>query len=1019
MSAVEKIKQASVPCALALAALCLCAPAAFAEDDPVAAEGFGISAFDGEVSAGPQPNPAPNPGEPLDPANFAPPYTQAGGHPFEASTTFRFNRFTNPFYEGAPQGENWPEEPVKDTIVELPPGLIGNVAAFPTCTLAQLLVEPGKTLDCPAASQVGMISVVSNRVGGPDAFITKRPVVVMPHPPDSPARFGANLFGTLVTVEAELRSDGDYGISLVSRNISEGITINQVHFTFWGVPADPRHDPQRHCPGQDYFEHGCASDGAEVPLITLPTACTAPEEGLTTTLRGDSWFHPGAFDSASFESHLAPGFRAVDWLNPESPDFLKPVLPPALPESEWGKPQGPSGCEELLFEPKASLAPSTDAAETTSGLSAEITMPDEGLTNPDFLAQSAIEKTVVTLPQGMSVNPSAGEGLGACSPAELERETFNSPLGAGCPAESRIGSVRIDSPLLEDKLEGSLFIARQDDPATPQPGAENPFDSLLAVYLVAKGPEEGIVIKLPGKVEPDQRTGQLKTTFDDLPQLPFSKFTLKFREGQRGILVTPPACGTYETKTEFTPYSDPSQVKTVISPFTVSRGVGGGACATGARGFHPGLDAGTLNNAAGRYSPFNLRLTRNDGEQEFTHFSIKLPPGLTGKLAGIPFCADAAIAVAKSREHTGGGGQELTNPSCPKASEVGRTLVGAGVGPALTYVPGKVYLAGPYHGSALSIAAITAAKVGPFDVGTVVVRQALKINPETAEVFIDATGSDPIPHIIDGIVVHARDIRVYVDRPDFVLNPTDCTRTSTASTLLGSGADFVSAIDDNPITVTSPFQAADCGALGFKPKLSLSLSGGTKRGDNPRFKAVLNARPGDANIGAAQVTLPHSEFLDQSHIKTICTRVQFAAGAGNGAECPAASIYGYAKAVTPLLDEPLEGPVFLRSSSHNLPDLLVALHSGKIDVNLAGRIDSVGDGQIRNTFEAVPDAPVTRFTLTMQGAKKGLLVNSANLCARKNRASVAFTGQNGKVHKFKPLLKAPCSKKAKAKAKKR
>ena len=418
-----------------------------------------------------------------------------------------------------------------------------------------------------------------------------------------------------------------------------------------------------------------------------------------------------------------------------------------------------------------------------------------------------------------------------------------------------------------------------------------------------------------------------------------------------------------------------------------------------------------MNNAAGHYSPFYLRLSRNDGEQEFTHFSIKLPPGIVGKLAGIPFCSDAAIAAAKARTGPHGGQEELDSPSCPAASEVGRTLVGAGVGPSLAYAPGKVYLAGPYHGSALSIAAITAAKVGPFDLGTVVVRQALKINPETAEVFIDATGSDPIPHIIKGIPVHARDIRVYVDKPNFVLNPTSCAKTSTASTVLGSGLDFGSEADDQPVTVTSPFQAADCASLGFAPKLALSVNGGSKRGGHPKFKAVLTYPKGSyANIAAAQVTLPHSEFLDQSHIKTICTRVQFNQGTVPGEKCPAASIYGFAKAITPLLDEPIQGPVFLRSSSHNLPDVVAALHSGKIDVNLVGRIDSVKGGRIRNTFESVPDAPVTKFTLTLQGGKKGLLVNSTNLCRSTNRAIADFTGQNGKKHVFNPALVPDCRK---------
>ena len=460
-----------------------------------------------------------------------------------------------------------------------------------------------------------------------------------------------------------------------------------------------------------------------------------------------------------------------------------------------------------------------------------------------------------------------------------------------------------------------------------------------------------------------------------------------------------------------TPWSGGPPVIT-DSAFQIITGPGGGACPSGGTPpFHPGLEAGTVSNSAGRYAPFYLRLSRSDGEQEFTHFSIKLPPGLLGKLAGIPFCPDAAIAAAKARTGPNGGQEELDHPSCPAASEIGRTLVGAGVGPSLAYAPGKVYLAGPYHGSALSIAAITAAKVGPFDLGTVVIRQALKVNPETAEVFIDATGSDPIPHIIKGIPVHARDIRVYVNRPDFVLNPTSCARTSTASTVLGSGLDFGSEADDQPVTVTSPFQAADCASLGFAPKLALSLKGGTKRGQHPKLKAVLTYPKGHyANIASARVTLPHSEFLENAHIKTICTRVQFNAGSTPGEKCPPGSIYGRAKAITPLLDEPVQGPVILRSSSHPLPDMVAALHSGKIDITLVGRIDSVGNGRIRNTFEAVPDAPATKFTLELQGGKKGLLVNSANLCARKNRALAEFEGHNGKRHVLKPVLEASCKK---------
>jgi hypothetical protein len=429
------------------------------------------------------------------------------------------------------------------------------------------------------------------------------------------------------------------------------------------------------------------------------------------------------------------------------------------------------------------------------------------------------------------------------------------------------------------------------------------------------------------------------------------------------------------------------------------------------------LIAGSINNAAGRFSPFNVRLFRTDAEQEFTRFSIKLPPGIVAKLAGVPFCSDAQIAAAKARSGIHGGQEELESPSCPAASEIGRSLAGAGVGQVLAYAPGKLYLAGPYHGSALSLVAITAAKVGPFDLGTVVIRQAFKVDPETGEVFIDATGSDPIPHIIRGVPVHARDIRAYTDRQQFVLNPSSCKRTSTASTLLGSGTDFASEADDRPVTVSTPFQAADCAALPFKPKLSLKLRGGTRRGAHPALTAILRMRGiGEAGVRRTQLTLPASEFIENAHFKTICTRVIFKAGAHPGERCPTGSIYGKATVSTPILGEPLAGPVFLRSSEHQLPDVVIALHNGQIDIVLVGRVDSV-KGRLRSTFEATPDAPVGTAVISLFGSKKGLFVNSTNLCKGTHKAEASFTGQNGKLWELGPELQASC--KAKGKAKRR
>ncbi|HWN73511.1 MAG TPA: hypothetical protein VNN15_06870, partial [Solirubrobacterales bacterium] len=633
------------------------------------------------------------------------------------------------------------------------------------------------------------------------------------------------------------------------------------------------------------------------------------------------------------------------------------------------------------------------------GLDFSLDVNDPGLTELEGIAGSDIKEARVVMPEGMSANPSVANGLEGCSKAQLAAETASSAPGAGCPNASKIGTVEVETPLLDEALTGSLFVA------TPY---DNEAGSLVALYMVIKNPKLGVSVKQTLRVELDPVTGRITTVAENLPQLPFSHFLIHLREGPRSPLATPPTCGEQDMEAILTPWAGGPPVVT-HSAFSIVSGPGGGACSNPLP-FNPGFTAGTTDNTGGRYSPFLTRLTRSDADQEISSFSFKLPRGLIGKLAGIPYCSDAAIVAARARTGPHGGAEEEASPSCPAASKVGHTQVGAGVGPSLTYAPGNLYLAGPYNGSPLSLVAITPAKVGPFDLGTVVVRFAVKINPETAEVSVDASGSDPIPRILHGLPVHLRDIRAYVDRPGFILNPTSCNRTTTAATVLGVGPapSFTSA----PVTVSVPFQAAGCGSLGFKPKLTLSLKGGTKRGDTPALKAVLTARGGDANIGRAQVTLPHSEFLEQAHIKTICTRVQFAQGSRPGEGCPKASVYGFARAVTPLLSEPLEGPVFLRSSSHELPDLVAVLH-GQIDIVLAGRIDSTKKGQIRNTFETVPDAPVSKFTLEMRGGKKGLLVNSTNICAGRHRATARFTGQNGKLSISKPQLTTKCGKKGK------
>jgi len=749
----------------------------------------------------------------------------------------------------------------------------------------------------------------------------------MKRPDDVPAVFAMNFFNVVPRIESRVEP-GSYTISALSPRISEAIPVHGVDVTLWGVPADPSHDLERGTPGP--------SSAPRLPLLTSPTSCGGVPKGFT--LEADSWWSPGAF---------VGGLLSAD---------------------AEGTPFTFSGCERLAFEPAASIEPSSHAAGTPTGLEATIAVPQNE--SPEGLATAHVRKTVVTLPKGFTINPAAAPGQSGCSEAEIGIGSNDPPT---CPASSKLGSVKIQTPLLEDEMEGSVYLARQN---------ENPFGSLLALYMAVKGP--GFYLKLPGKVELDQATGQVVTSFSETPQLPFEDLTLSLRSGSGAPLVTPSACGTYEAKIAMTSWASSVPIE-MESPIAIAEGCSGGS-------FAPKLRAGTASPSGGSYSPFTLQVTRNDGEQNLARIGATLPEGLLAKLAGVPLCGDAQAASG----------------DCPSGSQVGTTTVAAGAGSSPLYVPeaGKpptaVYLAGPYKGAPYSLVVKVPAQAGPFDLGNVVVRNALDVDPVSTQV---TASSDPLPQILQGIPISYRDLRVEIDRPEFTLNPTSCEAKKVEGSI--AGANGASA---DP---SAPFQAVNCERLGFKPTLALKLKGATHRSANPKLTATLTMPRGGANIARAAVTLPRTEFLDQSHIKTICTRVQYAAGAGGGAQCPKASVYGFAKAWSPLLDEPVEGPVFLRSSSHPLPDLVASLN-GPVHIDLQGRIDSVS-ARIRNTFDFVPDVPVSKFVLSMQGGKKGLLVNNTELCKTKPVAEARFTGQNGKASDSSPVAQVGCAKGRKAK----
>lgn len=889
------------------------------------------------------------------------PAEEAGTHPYELRAAINLNE--GPESPGQP-GVPFPAGDVRDLRLQLPSGLIGNPSAIAQCSLSQFntaRVSPYEQSasgeSCPDKSQVGVVTFRTSLGGGAERSFG---LFNLAPPPGVAAMLGTSPFGDPIAFIGQVRNkEGEYGLDMEAQNFPQGLAIDGVTISVWGTPWAVSHDGERgNClkEGESQFPWAKCSVGppktnAPEAFLTLPTTCEAP---MQFNASADSWQQPGAWVGDSSVSRDAEGQASA----------LK-------------------RCDRLHFATSSFSGPTSNRASTATGYDFNLSVNQEGLTEPEGLAGPQVRKAIVALPEGFTINPSLGAGLGVCTPAQFAAETPTSIPGSACPNSAKIGTFTVQSPLLieptnsfEQIINGSIYLAKP---------FENPFNSLIGLYLVARAPN-GIFVKVSGQLIPNLTTGQLVAVFEGLPQLPYTNLKIHFREGQRAPLATPAACGAYITAVELTPWLPSAQVLHQDFQFQVSSGVGGGPCpGAGPAPFHPGAANGSQNSNAGSYSPFYLHLTREDTEAEITSYSAQLPPGLLGKIANIPYCSEADIE--KARHNTGIG--ELEHPSCPAASEIGHTIAGYGLGGVLTYAPGKLYLTGPYHGAPLSITAVDSALVGPFDLGVIIVRSAIKVDPLTTQVSIDSAGSDPIPHIIGGIPIHLRDIRVFISRPEFTINPTSCEAFHPTSTLTGSSPPFANPAESTS-TVSNLFQVSNCSSLGFAPALSLKLIGKTKRNSFPKLRATLHENPGDANIGSAAVALPHAEFLAQEHIITACAHKLFLSH-----DCPKGSIYGNARAFTPLLAEPLEGPVYLVSGmGHLIPDMVVALQ-GKdgLEVDLDARVDSIRGG-MRATFEHLPDAPASKFVLTLFGGKRGLLVNSTNICKAPASVSVRFVGQD-------------------------
>ncbi len=906
-------------------------------------------------------------------------FEQAAGHPPVGFTQF--------IVEHEP-GALGPEEPIgslKTVHVDLPAGLTVNPQATEQCTQAEFEGTPA--VACPAAA-VGTSFVTGSVLGVPSPIPLSATVYNIEPPDGDPARFGFNLAGNNIYLRADVSWQSDY---------HEGFTID--------VPPVPLIEGL-------ILKNRLVFDGTSGvgngTFITAPTTCLG-EATSSSPFRGvySTWLL-----ASSVAEEEEPGY--------EFPADAQPPLESRIPPG-----RSPKECDTIPYDPSIAVEPNT--GQTDSPARAAVTVEVPEVLNPlkdEQQGSSYTRSAQVTLPAGMGLNPSAANGLEACTDPQFGKGTKN-PIA--CPAASRIGTVEVDTPPLPDgSLTGPVYLGQQlsRDPAS---------GDLYRIFVLAESDRYGISARLLGKVKADPQTGQLTTTFDDgplgsvplpgLPQVPFKSFRVRFDHGAEAPLTSPPTCGPSTTAAQMTPWSSAPGIvpvgeeggpsgdppATPSADFSLVSLPGGGACpkALGERPFAPGFGVRTDRAKAGAFSPLSMDIARADGNQELKGVDVVLPPGVTAKLAGVKYCPEAALAAAAANS----GVAEAASSSCPASSSIGIADVTAGSGPQPLHITGKAFLSGPYKGAPLSLAVVTPAMAGPFDLGAVVVRVALFVDRSTAQVH---AVSDPIPHVYGGALLDIRSVAVRLDRPRFSLNPTNCSPFTAAGVLRGGGSNPLDPATFSAFPVSAPFQVDNCDALDFKPKLFLRLFGATKRAQNPKLRAVYVARAGDANTRKAVVTLPRSLFLDQSSLSKICTRVQYDAN-----DCPKNSRYGFARAFTPLLDEPLQGPVFLRSSDNELPDLVASLR-GQVDVDLVGRIDAV-KGRIRNSFETVPDVPVSKFVLTVRGGKKGLLTNSRNLCGKKGagkiRAVARITGQNGKKANQRPKLRRSCKGKARGKGK--
>ncbi len=856
---------------------------------------------------------------------------QAGGHP-DLITEFKL---------GEPE-----TQAAKTVTFEAPEGIFGNPNAVARCSSADFAVS-----ECPVNSQIGVITVWADHNGNTEDLLGAAPLYDMVPLPTEAARFQfvVPVVDIPIAIPVSVRTGSDWGLGFSVTEISQQTPLRKVKMAFWGVPLASANKPERFQKGSPGNPPGCAEkehaseciskpgETSEVPqpLIDNPTFCTG--EALPTELIVQSYQHPNEAPARAVSE-----YAAID------------------------------GCEAESFNPVLSASLTTSETDSASGLNLGFKVPQ----NLELSASpSELRTATVALPEGLTINPDAADGQSACKDSQAN---FGSDGPVNCPDDSKIGTVTIGTPALDEPLHGSLYIGE------PKPGDQ------YRLFMAVSG--SGINGKLVGRFIPDPATGRLTAAFEDLPQVPFEEFDLHLFASDRGLMATPTRCTLFSARAHFIPWNDVLSAQDSVQFVGLDSGPGGKQCPGEVRPFAPRLVAGSSNPVAGEFSAFHLKLDRDDGDQFLGDLNFRMPPGFTGNLRGISYCPESSIAEAVQKA----GRAEQASPSCPASSEIGTSNVAAGPGSHPFHAVGKLYLAGPLKGAPLSLVAITPAIAGPYDYGNVVVRVALHVDPLTAQVSAE---SEKMPQIIGGIPIRMRSIQVNIDRPNFTINPTNCSVFSVDSQGIG---------DQETVTdFSSYFHAVNCARLGFEPKMGVRLLGGkkqTRRGQNPALRFDLWTREGDANLKRLAVTLPKAFAIDQRHLGNICSRAELASK-----HCAGRQAIGNVRVDTPLLDQPLAGPAYAVSGFGKLPHVVFILN-GQVTIMPEAESSSVRGGFLKTVVPVIPDAPVGHFSFDLFGGKQGYLVNTRSTCGSETVVRVSYVGQNEKRHSQRAKVNTNCGK---------